>query len=314
MKKLLLILSFVILFHACNSAGGNGYQIQGAIANLTTSETILLEKLNLQQITVIDSSKINDKGEFTLHGNVGEKGLYRLRLGSNPNIFWMMVLENKSSYTANLDISSPLKSKITGTTEQDEFQKTITRLQTYQDNLQRLNLSYALAMQTGGVSQDSLNKIITEANSTSEALNQFISQTATTSPSPFAAFVAVMTDINKFSKEFLQVSARFEKQLPQSSYTRELRDIARQLEEQKAALEAQAKAAEAVAIGKPAPEIDLPSPSGKSIKLSSLRGKYVLLDFWASWCGPCRRENPNVVAAYHKFKDKGFTVYSVSLD
>ena len=69
-----------------------------------------------------------------------------------------------------------------------------------------------------------------------------------------------------------------------------------------------------ISIGKKAPDLNFPNPSGKNIALSSLKGKIVLLDFWASWCRPCRAENPNIVRLYEQYKDKGFTIYSYSLD
>ena len=76
----------------------------------------------------------------------------------------------------------------------------------------------------------------------------------------------------------------------------------------------QLEALKKTAIGQVAPDIELTTPDGKKVKPSDFRGKYLLLDFWASWCMPCRRENPNVVRMYKKYKDKGFEILGISLD
>lgn len=109
-----------------------------------------------------------------------------------------------------------------------------------------------------------------------------------------------------------------EKTSPNSAYVSNLKTTIKKAEEQailqKAEDEKNARLEEILGIGKPAPEIALNTPKGNIAKLSDLRGKVVLIDFWASWCKPCRAENPNVVRLYNKYNKKGFEVYSVSLD
>jgi thiol-disulfide isomerase/thioredoxin len=107
-----------------------------------------------------------------------------------------------------------------------------------------------------------------------------------------------------------KAAALLEKKYPNHEYVNEYTNFAMALEQ----ANQQMANAEIIQVGMPAPDISLTSPEGKKYTLSSLKGKVVLLDFWASWCGPCRRNNPHVVEIYNKYKDKGFTVYSVSLD
>lgn len=100
--------------------------------------------------------------------------------------------------------------------------------------------------------------------------------------------------------ELKATRAKISSELAGCPYVKDLDGIIKQLEN--------------VQIGKVAPEFSLPDTAGVSVSLSDFKGKYVLLDFWASWCPPCRRENPNVVKAFNEYKDKNFTIVGISLD
>lgn len=133
---------------------------------------------------------------------------------------------------------------------------------------------------------------------------QYLANFIDTVKSPILARIAVGSlNIETHQASFDKVKERLQKEMPNSRTYQEFTTYLKSLE-----------SVLNTAVGQAAPDIDLPSPEGNNMTLASLKGKVVLVDFWASWCRPCRRENPNVVKIYKKYKDKGFEVYSVSLD
>ncbi len=310
MRKLLSVILLLTFFSACNMAGGSDkYSIQGTVKN-HVSKSIVLERLGLKEVTAVDSATIDETGAFKMQG-VSETGFYRLKLDAQT--FFLFLLE-PAEYKVEIDPKSQEPFKATGSKSNDEFQTAFKMLGSTQRDLQGWNQAYQMYGQMGA-SQDTMMYVQQQLQAVAMRYESMIKDSSRTAKNPLVAmFLVTNGPIDKFPKENLSVIQRLEKELPKSSYTKEFREVFAKYEEQmKQQSSAQAKVQD-VSIGKQAPEIDLKDPNGKSIKLSSLKGKVVLLDFWASWCGPCRMEMPNVVAAYKKYKDKGFAVYSVSLD
>ena len=123
--------------------------------------------------------------------------------------------------------------------------------------------------------------------------------------SPLVGLIMIgSVNSNENRELFNNFANRLQLELPNSVYAKEFQSTVDKLNATKPPL----------SVGETAPEISMENPSGELLTLSSLKGNYVLLDFWAGWCGPCRKENPNVVNAYNKYKDEGFRVFNVSLD
>jgi thiol-disulfide isomerase/thioredoxin len=263
--------------------GGGGSSLQSTIikGTIKNAETLSLyfDKINFDNSNFMyPNTTIDGSGNFRLEIEEAlEAGIYRLRIGKVKSYLILNGTEQEIVINGDLNSLSNYEYEIKGAPATVAFNKSMRGF---------------------------MNKSMT-----TDQLADYIKN----EPNALAAAFAV-TNIFRGAPSkmdlLVDVSERLDAQYPDSKYATDFSAVVQQLEAQAAARAAK----ELIQLGKPAPEIRLKDPNGKEYALSDLKGKVVLLDFWASWCGPCRKANPHVVEIYKKYKDKGFTVMSVSLD
>ena len=297
MRKISSLFIFLLFSIAACSSTDNKSQLHGKISQHKDT-WIFLEQLQGNNIIKIDSCKTNDKGEFSFKKAVPEKDFYRMRIADN-NVVFVILDPNESVQYINENPTLQQKYTLDGSEEGKlilEIKSVKESIDLHRDSL--IQIINAAAQEDRMAIQASMEQGFNVFVSNQfEKIRNFISQ----NPDKLAPITAAeFLDPDKDFKSYDLLANNLKKNYPKSGFAQSCIGRVDQMR--------------STSIGMPMPEINLVSPKGKPIALSSLKGKVVLIDFWASWCGPCRKENPNVVRLYEEMKSKGFDIYSISLD
>lgn len=290
---LLVLLSFFSCEEKKTTDGMVG--ISGAIENAPAGAIILSQFTDNRPI-VLDTLQLDSKGNFSYEVAVDTPTFYELNLYGQKSVRLALFQEDVE---VTYDFSNPESLVIEGSKDTQEMVKIEKLMEAYQAKVNSLNEDYYKAMgenDTETIKQIQVDAMALESNQSSEVKNVINSM-----GDSFASLAAIGLLNPKNEFQFMDsLVAKLDETYPE---TKSIVQLKQQLDEMRA-----------LSMGQIAPEIELPNPAGDIVKLSDLRGKYVMIDFWAAWCKPCREENPNVVKLYNEYKEKGFEVFGVSLD
>jgi peroxiredoxin len=287
-----------MLFFSCGgneSASAGKVLISGKIENAPQG-VVVLSQLSDSRPKVLDTLDLNNKGEFTYELEVATPTFYELNIHGQKIVRLALLDED---VTVNYDFANPEDVTVEGSSDTKELMKLEKLMQNYQAEVNKLNEAYYEAMSTED--SEAMKNIQMEGMNFEAKHADRVKETIESMGDSFASLAALSMLNPKQDFQFVdQLVAKLNENYPG---TTAILQAKQQLDEMRA-----------LSVGQPAPDIELPNPDGRVVKLSDLRGKYVLIDFWAAWCKPCRQENPHVVKLYNQYKDKGFEVYGVSLD
>ena len=304
------LFSLILLIAACNTAD-HTMTINGNIDG-AAGEYVRFQAFNGQGPS--DSALVAADGSFSLVTENRPLDYYRIYVADPKRAIVLVLDSTQRDITLTAKADDLLKSyEVTGSPDSELMQTFYHRSMSYSAKMDSLNkLLRSLPGDIDPMISNAMRGQIQRLQSDYE--EEMKKLAVDNSRSPAALSIISTIDPMKAMVEYKAVSSALALVIPDSPFLKTLNQNIGNAENQLLQQKAQEESLTKLANGNPAPEITLNTPEGKPLSLSSLKGKYVLIDFWASWCGPCRRENPNVVKMYEKYKTKNFEILSVSLD
>ncbi len=309
------VIAFSLLLFSCGSSDDesesnleNNFHIEGTILNASMTPIQIVSQTSKGIVTVIETTT-DANGKYEIDGNIPSLGMYSIVVGQNQENAVPLTLNIGDKLIVNGELNSfAINPQISGTNWSKPLMNFLSLFRKFGEEQEKLS--------TSGLSQEEMLQKFMLLQKPLQTFSKNQIQKDPSNPVNLILCSNLMPSQNSGLADWDESNLPVLKQMQMAyskkytaspivtSLTDQIENLAFQFDEYKKMTSGTFSA----------PEIVLNDPAGNEKRLSSLKGKVVLIDFWASWCGPCRKENPNVVRMYKEYKNKGFEIFSVSLD